>query len=396
MPSSAQVDSLQAPSEGGYARMRKIVLGLLSASCLWVSAASAAAGETRVGATVKLLLLDASAGIHSIGPVNNRQDFYGTSYLGFSCTDVIFDITHEISDSIAVRLRPEIYAFAGATPRLGENIGTRVTLNPSPTFNGWGGPFMEAYVKAQLPYELELSTGYLKPRFTYEYGAEMYWNEEFHESRFASSATLGAMYDTGFRLLRNFEVGGVSLPVYAYVLNGVGTNVFADNNRSPAFLVHIEPEYQGIKFLGSYYYNLYDGTNEQIRCAGGLEYTWQDLMVRGEYAGIKQANAVISGPRRMDARAQGFYLKAQYRFTDWLGLLLHYNMEESINVDSIKAFGSTPGVGSLYKTFVPCLQIYLIPQSIIFVQYDITDERKKDDSDIVRYNHLTVGWKTVF
>jgi hypothetical protein len=41
-------------------------------------------------------------------------------------------------------------------------------------------------------------------------------------------------------------------------------------------------------------------------------------------------------------------------------------------------------------------QIYLIPQSIIFVQYDITDERRKDDSDIVRYNHLTVGWKTVF
>jgi hypothetical protein len=376
--------------------MRKIILLLIVASCFGASAAYAAAGETRVGATVKLLLIDAAAGIRSIGPVNNRRDFYDTMYLGFSCSDVIFDIYHEISDQIAVRLRPEIYAFAGATPRVGANIGSRLTVNPSPSLNGWGGPFMEAYVKAMLPYELEVSAGYLKPRFTYEYGAEAYWGEEFHESRFASSATLGAMYDTGIRLLRTFEVAGVSLPVYAYILNGVGTNVYADNNRIPAYMVHIEPEYQGVKLLGSYYYNRYDGTNEQVRFAGGAEYTWQDLTLRGEFAAIKQGNLLAAGPGRKDALAQGWYVKAQYRFNDWLGFLLHVTEADSTNVNSIGNFAAATGPGEIYRTFVPCVQFHLMPQSVIYVQYDITDGRLKDDSDITRYNALTVGWKTVF
>jgi hypothetical protein len=259
---------------------------------------------------------------------------------------------------------------------------------------------MEAYVKAMSPYEVELTAGYLKPRFTYEYGAEMYWNEEYHGSRFATSTALGVMYDTGIGLLRSCECYGVSLPIYAYVLNGVsgmGGTPYADNNRTPACMIHIEPEYMGAKLLASYYYNLYDGSNEQIRYSGGLEYTWQNLMVRGEYAGIKQGNYIAAGLGKKDALVQGYYLKAQYRFFDWMSLLLHFNMEESINFNGATAiFSNVSGVGDLYKTFAPCLQIIPMPQSTIFVQYDITDGRRKDDSDIIRYNRMTVGWKTTF
>jgi hypothetical protein len=376
--------------------MKKVVCFLLLASGLCASVAFAAAGSTRVGASVKLSMGDTIAGIRSTGPVNNRLDTYNTSYLGFSTYDVIFDIYHEISDSIAVKLRPEIYAFAGATPRIGSAIGTRMVLSPAPSFGGWGGPFMEAYVKAMLPYEVELTAGYLKPRFTYEYGAEMYWNEEYHGSRFATATTLGVLYDTGIGLLRSCECYGVSLPIYAYILNGVGSNVYADNNRTPAYMVHIEPEYMGAKLLASYYYNLYDGSNEQIRYAGGLEYTWQNLMVRGEYAGLKQGNWLINGPGKMDALVQGYYLKAQYRFFDWLSLLLHFNMEESINFNGLTLFSTARGVGEIYKTFAPCLQLIPMAQSTIFIQYDITDGRRKDDSDIIRYNRMTVGWKTTF
>jgi hypothetical protein len=376
--------------------MKKLVLFFLLTGGLVAGAAFTAAGETRVGATVKVILAEVSSGVHSSGPADNRTEANDLGYLGISVADVIFDIYHEVTDTIAIRLRPEIYAFTGATPRIGADIGTRLFPDATAVLNGWGGTFMEAYVKARLPYEVELSAGYLKPRFTYEYGAEMYWQEEFHESRFASSSALGAMYDTGIRLLRTFEIGDVSLPVYAYVLNGVGTNVYQDNNRGLAYMLHIEPEYYGIKLLGSYYYNLYNGSDEQIRYSAGLEYTWQDLMFRGEYAAIKQGNFVVAGPDRMDAQARGYYLKAQYRIFEWLGLLLHFNLEESVNVNSIGNFRTTPGVGELYKTFSPCVQIFLMPQSILFVQEDISDGRRKDDSDIIRYNRLTVGWKTTF
>ena len=71
-----------------------------------------------------------------------------------------------------------------------------------------------------LPYEVEAAFGIVKPRFTWDYGTELFWEEKIHGGKFSCNDYLGAMHETGIELYKPIELSGVSLPTYFYLLNG--------------------------------------------------------------------------------------------------------------------------------------------------------------------------------
>ena len=241
----------------------------------------AAEGGTTIGGHIKLTAYD-----YKDGKMNGIK---GHQYSGMRFSGMYLYVSSELTDKISIDLQPQFDASStfdastGATPRFGTKLQESKNPAVEPVFSGW----VKAVVKIALPRGYELSAGIVKPRFTIEYGAELFWEDEFNGSRFACSKDLGAMKETGVEIYKPFEVGPISLPAYLYILNGNGTTNTLDNNNSPMLMVHAEPEIGAWKFSGSLGRGRYDNGNklDETRYSLGGSYEWKDLSARAEYAG---------------------------------------------------------------------------------------------------------------
>lgn len=344
------------------------------------------AQETTVGGHIKLTLYD-----YKDGKSNGDK---GHEYAGMDFREMIIYVSSELSDRVSIDIQPYFDASTGATPRIGSDLGN--TKNPGdPKFKGW----RKAVIKVILPYEYELAVGIVKPRFTWEYGAELFWEEEYNGGKFAINrylGYLGSMHESGIEIYKPFEVGYVSLPAYLYVLNGGdGT---ADNNNVPLIMLHAEPEIGALRFLGSLATGSYDdaGKYNMIRYAVGVAYEWNNFSVRAELAEGKWEKH-IGGTK--DAVPFGWYTKVFYRFASWGRAMIHYDYVDH-NFNGFDApFGK---LNEKYITITPGLQLSVASSSAIQIQYDIADWKRDGDSkkgissQRLKFNRLTVGWRTTF
>jgi hypothetical protein len=360
----------------------------LLAALLFVTFCAAAplqAAKTEIGGHVKLVLYDdvfgQRTGTKVANPVPKHHE-----YGGFILREMILYVSSELNDRVSVDLQPVFEASSGATPKFGKDIGAQKTAASSinPEFGGW----IKAVVKVALPRGYEISTGIVKPRFTWDYGAELFWENAINGNKFTANTSLGAMHDSGVEIYKSFEVGNYSVPTYAYLLNG--GNEFSDNNRGVMGMFHVEPEFGPVRFLGSFVQGRYDNAYSKsvTRWAAGFATEWRNLAFRTEYAGGTWED-YPAGSDIINRKPKGFYANASYRFVPWARASVDYSV-----ADQNWSTGST--VGEKYITFTPGLQIYASESAVVVVQYDIADWSRLDGSEKLEFNRATLGWRVTF
>jgi hypothetical protein len=372
----------------------KLVLACVISLSAWsvhsVYAQESKAEGTKVGAHIKMTLFD-----FKNGKSNGTK---GHEYAGMDFREMIVYISSELTDKVSIDLQPYFSPggeclSTGATPRFGVSLSkTKTSSSITPNFVGW----VKAAMKIVLPHEYELSAGIVEPRFTWDYGAELFWEEEYNGGKFSCNTKLGAMPDTGFELYKPFELGSVSFPAYLYLLNG--GNEFNDNNSSPLVMIHAEPEIGAWKFQGSLARGTYDNANKypMTRYSAGVSYEWQKFSIRSEWAGgnweksIKVATSPTTASLT-DATPFGYYVKLFYKFAPWGRAMIHYDYADNNFNDII----SSPG-GEKFTTITPGLILNVAGGSTVQIQYDIADWRRTDKSSSLKFNRLTIGSRTTF
>ncbi len=367
--------------------LKKVSVCILIAGSICYPDASSLAQTSTLGAHVKLTIYDYKDGQNS--------GVKGHEYAGMALSELILYFSSSLSEKLSVDLQPMFNTVTGATPRFGNPISENKFTNSEPVFN----EFRKAVVTASLPYQVEMSLGIVKPRFTWDYGAELFWEEEITGGKFSANDYLGAMHETGIEVYKPFEFSRFSLPTYLYLLNGGPggqKNEFNDNNGTPTVMVHVEPEIGSLKFLGSLARGKWDdaGKYYMTRYAGGIQYQWNDLSVRSEVAGGNWENSI---PARVMEHATpfGYYVKVLYRLTPWARAMIHYDYVEH-NFNGF--FSPLPGE-EVYRTITPGLQIMIAGGAMIQMQYDIANWSKwKSDSETetLKFNRFTAGLRATF
>lgn len=370
--------------------MFKKWLFLLLISTFFVGLISSVqAGEGKIGGNLKFFLYD------KVGGKSGNDATFDNSFrtqpvlVGFNSLYIY--ISRELNDYLSLDVEPKVSASTGATPKLGTTIGTQLTA-PGSVSSTVG--FVRAQITSKLPKGYELSAGILRPLFTEDYGAQLWYEEEYHDNFASSNSYLGSMDDVGIELYKNYELGNVSLPTYLYVLGGAGSQ-FTDNNNGKGILLHIAPEIGPIKLMGSLFNSAKwaaVNTGTINRWSGGLGYEAGNFMFRGEYMGgdFKDRFLSTSGVTK-NLKPWGYYAKVGYRVAPWLRPLISYARYKQDFTDSAKQY-----IDETYWRLSPILNIYVSPESILFVQYDITSNKRVDGSAKLEYNRLVLGWRTTF
>jgi hypothetical protein len=191
-------------------------------------------------------------------------------------------------------------------------------------------------------------------------------------------------------------LGKLSLPTYVYVLNG--GYEFNDNNNQPAFMATVEPELGALKFKGSFYYSKYDKDVKlaSMKYLGGVAFEKGPFAIRAEggtglWESRVSSMAKDSTITLSDGKPMGFYAKVFYRITPWCRAMFQYDYMSNNNS------GWAPG-SETYTTLSPALLLSVANSSTIMVQYDIADWKrvKGGKEDLIKYNRLSVGWRTTF
>ncbi|MFC1541219.1 hypothetical protein ACFL50_02080 [Candidatus Latescibacterota bacterium] len=366
--------------------MLKKILVLLLVCGLIVCQVSIVMAQTTIGAHMKLTMFDYKDG-ESNGVKSNEN-------AGMALDELILYFSTEISERITVDIQPLFDTATGATPRFGTKVGESAYSNATPGFR----EFRKAVFSVYLPYEVEMAVGIVKPRFTWDYGTELFWEEQINGGKFSCNDFLGAMHETGIELYKPFELSMVSLPTYVYILNGGQggqKHLFNDNNNSPTLMVHLEPEIGGFRFQGSLANGKWDDDSKynMTRYSAGIAYNWLNLSVRTEVAGGTWEKSI---PARTleDATPFGYYAKLLYSFSEWGKAMIHYDYAKHNFNGFVTAL---PGEEE-YTTISPGLIFNVASGSMIQVQYDIADWRKwgSNGDDTLKFNRLTVGWRSTF
>ena len=352
-------------------------------------------GETTVGGHLKLPLYDYSIGERTfIDSIDAEQKADGARSAGMSITWFTLLVMREIQEIFTIVVQPKFEVATGATPRLGRSIGEERTSG-GPKFTGWHKAFMRILIP--YPLLLEVSGGVLFTRFTMDYGAELFFEDEYNGSQFAISSCLGEMSGTGIELYRTFELGFASMPIYIYILNGEG-NMFHDNNDLPEGMIHIEPEIGPVRLFGSFLVGKYDDDSKKnvFRWSGGASISMGPVELRSEYAGGKWEKS-IGESIESDAIPHGFYAKLFYQFASWAKIMAHYNYAKYNFVGS--HINGLPGE-EIYSTITPGFQIYVFDCLAIQLQCDIADWKRKnkerDTKDELKFSRYFLGMRATF
>ncbi len=359
--------------------VRKIFPSAVIILIILFSCVFAQAGKTTVGGHFKLTLFDYSTGERTFtDSINTTQKADGARRAGMSVTRFTLLMMQEIKEIFSIVVQPNFDATTGATPRIGKSIGEKLTAS-APKFVG----FQKAFMRILIPYPflVEVSGGVLFPRFTMDYGAELFFEDEYNGSKFAISSSLGEMSGTGIELYRTFELGFASLPTYVYIMNGSG-NLFHDNNDSPEGMIHIEPEIGPVRLFGSFLGGIHsdEGRKTVFRWSGGCSVTMGPVELRSEYAG-GQWEETVSDSIPSDAEPHGFYAKLFYQFTSWGKIMAHYNYSRFNYIGT--AENGIPGK-EIYSTVTPGFNFNFFDCLAVQFQCDIGNWRRKNSVNNTR------------
>ena len=391
--------------------MKKFVL-LAGCAALWLAFAAQSKAEddgaVKLGGYMEGPVLSDSVWGHAVvNGVKTKGSYSAGTYFGSNA--FIMYVSKNINDTMSVQLSPDFgNAGAGATPSLGKKLGE--------TLRDTGGStmmrFNEATFNMSLPaYGVQMRAGFMSLPFIQDYGKELFWHEEQNGGKF----TIGnGWYDTGLEIYKPFEVGGLSLPLSLYVVNGnISGN--RDNNNNKSVLIHAEPEFAGIKTFGSFAAGkwgdklaLSTGTLNGVvanqfnkgfyRWSCGAAYAYKRFRVRGEAAGGKWQDNLFSGAAaESDRKTFGYYGKLFYTVVqEKLTAMVHYDLYKA---KTAAALPSSHVITETYKTTTLGLQYELAPAATLIFQYDIAAWKNDDvpgQEDSLKFNRALASLKVTF
>ena len=363
--------------------MKKRLLVLLMIVGLLTTLSISLSGETTIGGHIRMTLLDMASGESTI----NDTVYSDNSNSGMAFTELILYFSHDLSDNVSIDVQPSWSASTSASPSFGKKIGEQLKSGRDVT-NGWHG-WVKAVVTAALPNGYDVSVGIVKPRFTWDYGAELFWEEVISGSKWSCNGNLGDMADTGIEVYKAFEFDSFSLPAYFYLLNG-GSR-FGDNNKTPMLMLHVEPEFGALKFLASVASGKYDDDDEKsvFRYAFGASYTAGAFNIRSEVAGSTWEDKNTVDGTLEDDKPFGYYVYTNYALTPWAKVQLRYDFADNNGSDS--------EVGEeTYTSIKPGLQLLVADGAAILVNYDIAKRIRERDGTKLEYGRLIVGMRVTF
>lgn len=350
---------------------------------------------TKVGGHVKIIAADGMAGTWTDTAGVEHKD---NQLAGFEIHETWVIFSQEVSNFISVELMPEFSASAGATPRFGRPLNSMAVS--APAFKGW----TKALVKFGLPKDWEISLGIVEPRFSVEYGSELWWEDELNGNKTVANGNLGAMHECGLEIYKSFELGKLSLPVYLYIFNGGGSE-FGETNMTPLGVIHIEPEIGPVKFSGSFGFEKYDKEDSlnAIRWSAGASLDLKGFNLRGEVIGGNWEDRYASTTRvgtqyvttYKDAKAIGFFVKTFYRYADWgkVGVDVSYAKQEMAQSSGVDKFLTiTP-----LLIFNPVASVSIISQNDIGIwSRDATNRDNVSKDQKLNFFRSTLGVRLTF
>ena len=392
---------------------------VVAAALLLVTAIPALAVDLNFGGDLGFYLFDASRG-NGILPVWNDslgkldtvsyKDTTGRINTALESHGFGLYWNVQLSERVSVSALTEVGARSGATPSLGTRLGTQ----SDPQFKALSLP--EAYIQVMLPWEVQMSTGIIRPIFSEDYGEKKGYQEANRLFKSSANGYGGEWHDLGIELYKSLEFGGgFSMPTYAYLL--AGEQPLVDDNSNKALLFHVAPSYWKLRVLGSYGFGK-EGPDDELepwmRYAAGLGGDFGNLWFRGEFFGgswagrevFNEANKDTSGkivPDTVAFKPIAYYVKAGYNFVpDKLGLVLTYDQSSPDWTTRSKLgyrtqSGSTTDAGESYTTIGATVQYWVIPGSALLLEYNRAMWKVGDGKvNKIDFNRITLGWRTVF
>ena len=358
------------------------------------SAASAALGtgssessgpSIKVGGIIKIWIYDRVNGVGKVtapatGPGQmDLQRNVGTLFQEFDLS-----INAKLNDLVSFVVEPKWSASAGATPKLGQ---TTTATSTGIAANDMGHGVAEMLLN--LPADVQLEAGQLRPLFSMDYGAEMFFDEEMNTGK--ATHELMVVEDFGLGANKTFNFGDLSLPTYLYVMNGPAADYAFENNNQPDVMLHVEPRYGPVELYGSMLLSRYDAKelDADIRWLGGINFRLGGLTVRSEFSREKRERYISQG---QDYNAEGYYVKVFYRVLPWLQFMIHH---DSALEDT--ATSKTPADPKVrYITNTPGMEINLSDSTILQVNCDIGDWRTEDGTKTTVFTRPNVAIRASF
>ncbi|MCX6842564.1 MAG: hypothetical protein NTX53_09825 [candidate division WOR-3 bacterium] len=319
----------------------------------------------------------------------------------------------QLSDQVSVSALTEVGGTTtSATPSLGKKLGTQ--QGDAGTQKALSVP--EAYIQVMLPWQVQMSTGIIRPIFSEDYGEKKGYQEANRLFKSSANAYGGEWHDLGVEFYKSFEPGGgFSIPAYAYLL--AGEQPLGDDNSNKALLFHVAPAFWKLRVLGSYGFGK-EGADGELqpwsRYAAGLGGDFGPFWFRGEFFGgswagnevLNEANKDTLGriiPDTVTFKPIAYYVKAGYNLIpDKLGVVLTFDQSSPDWTTRAKLGYSTQGgpttdAGESYTTIGATVQYWVIPGSAILLEYN-RGMWKVGDGTLckINFNRITLGWRTIF
>ncbi len=311
----------------------------------------------------------------------------------------------QLGDRVSVNALTEVGARTGATPSLGIRLGEQE--REAGEFKPLSVP--EANITVMLPWELQMTTGIIRPIFSEDYGMKKGYQEANRLHKSSANHYGGTWHDLGVELYKSFEPGGgFSIPTYLYLMNG--EQMFGDNNSNKTLMVHIAPEFWKLRVMGSYAFGKEDPQELHglTRYAAGLGGDFGRFWFRGEFFGGSWEGNIMYNAAGVDshyvAKPIAYYVKAGYNFIpDKLGLVLMYDQANQEWTTKAK-LGYTSGGSNWttdsdesYTTVGATIVYSVIPGSAVMIEYN-RGMWKVGDGTLTKldFNRFTLGWRTIF
>lgn len=347
--------------------------------------------QTNVGGDIKFFLFDTSDG-------RRNRNSRSRSHPSAGLSGAILYVSRNLTDTVSVDIQPEISARASATPRLGP--GEKITRTRSA--GSFDVDILRAHLTWLMPGGFQLKAGAIKPLFTWDYGYELFWHEQYHGNYATTNYWLGGWgTDAGVELYKNVDFESWSLPMYLYVLNGLDSSnpPVADNNRTYSVLGHVQPEFLDgrLKLLGSLAWGKWDdqSRHDYIRYAVGAMAQLGDVQLRSEFMGGHWENRTAA--EEADVDPWGLYMKALWTFHPKFRARAEYAHVHHDFVGGPGLFPAGSRGKDTYDQFTTGLNYFLTDSTTVMLDYALLNARRKGTSiRLDNVHRVTLGFRTTF
>jgi|GEM_PF-4715621 len=376
----------------GDAKMNTINLKFIISAAMLLAIGTSA--QVSVGGHSAFSLFSRTSGVSQvIVDSSTTSRTTNSEWSGVSLLRLIPFFRWDVSEKLSLDVRPfiSIDGTSGASPQFGKALGDE---KPKKTVLKLE-EFSRASVKAIIGPASELSVGYVHPRFTWEYGTDLFWEDVINGSKFAIDRWTGIFPDAGAEYMHNFEFGdALSMPTYLYLITGSSAN---PSEQTPTVMVNAEPDFGHIKFHIAAAMGQWDFENHKsmYRTAAGISYSHGPWAARAEESYGWWQDRIGNSPD--NAIAHGGYAKVTYRLNKTIrttlgGSYLYHNF--------VNTYAPMPGE-EVYVSVTPALQIFTSESSRIICQLDLTNGVQNPwsslgQSNVLAYAQGTIGWRLTF